>query len=68
MSSSNSDKSRLFVIGYNRYDEFGLNRTSAVRQLTQTFESYTISKIHSSVMYTVYSDDDYKNIYMERGM
>ena len=63
MSMSSSNKPRLFVIGYNSHGEFGLNHTGTVRELKQKYTPYSISNIHSSAMYTIYSDHDYKNIW-----
>ena len=63
MAVSAGNTSRVFVIGDNSYGEMGLGHSTsiAIHKLTETNSG--ISNIHLSRRYTIYSDDDYKNIW-----
>ena len=61
MAVSAGNKSRVFVIGHNSFGELGLGHRNPITKLTEIKSG--ITNIHSSNRYTIYSDDDYKNIW-----
>ena len=63
MAVSARNKSRVFVIGSNLFCTFGLGHSTPIRKLTEIKDIDRICNIYSSYSYTIYSDDDYKNIW-----
>ena len=61
MAVSAGNKSRVFVIGYNQYGKFGSGHNTLLSKLTEIKSG--ITNIYSSDEFTIYSDDDYKNVW-----
>ena len=56
-------QSRIFVIGNNIDGNLGLDHITPIHKLTEIKSGIDITTIYSSDGYTIYSDDDYKNIW-----
>ena len=52
----------VFYVGYNGYGELGVNHTQNVQELTQ-IPNKLVNKVISSNAYSIWSDDEYKNIF-----
>ena len=60
MASLQSDQ-KVFFIGYNSFGEFGFGHDQPLRNFKQC--EYPITRIYAGNTYSIYSDDNYENIW-----
>ena len=59
--TSTSNKLRIFCIGYNSHGEFGFGHAKTFRELTEI--NHPITRVYSSNMYSINSDEEHTNIW-----